>query len=139
MSVEKQLKLFVLPGFFMAIVLVEMKWYGDYFNLLETSLWFDKVMHTIGGAGGCVLAFWGIANLPERGRRLFLQFGLPLAGRAAGVVFGFAWEVCEIEYPIITDYLPQSRLDTIDDLIFGYFGAHIAGEVYEKIWRWRLS
>ncbi len=138
MDFRRQFELFLLPGFQIVVVLVAMWIAGKEIDLLYSSIWFDKIMHTLGGAGACVLIFWWIANWSSSLRWSILRFGLPIAGSLAGLIIGVGWELAEEFIPAMTDYITQSRWDTTFDVVFDFIGESSAGEIYTSRWRWQF-
>lgn len=140
MNTRLQAKLFCIPCILLTTLLAEMAFVVHGYGLFIQSIWFDKIMHTMGGAGSCLLACWIIVNLPGRWRAIILGIGVPLIGRMAGLFFGVAWEVVEAVFPIITNYIPQGEWDTAFDLAFDYIGGYIAGwAISRKVGYGRLS
>jgi hypothetical protein len=137
MRKDIQLKMFVFPGLLLALILAVMRWYGDANDLFVQNLWYDKVMHAIGGLGACALAFWGIANLDEDRKWSILRFGLPIVGLVSAMILGAGWELLEVIFPVITNFAPQSRWDTAFDVLFDGLGGLIAGVHYRRRWRWQ--
>ena len=132
MKFRSQVDFFFLPGIALAIVLVLMFIASREYDLSNQSVWFDKAMHVLGGAGSCSLGCWVIVNLPASLRTRILSLGFPLIGRVSALFFGIDWEVAEALFPIITENIPQGRWDTGFDLLFDYIGGHIAGKLYER-------
>lgn len=130
MELKKQTKLFLVPGILLAVTLAIMRWLGA--DLFVESIWYDKIMHLLGGAGACALACWIIVILPARWRSRLLRVGFPLIGRVSALFFGGLWEWTEALFPIITDYIPQGKWDTAFDMVFDYVGGHIAGRMYKN-------
>ncbi|MCR4280967.1 MAG: hypothetical protein NUV88_01395 [Candidatus Kaiserbacteria bacterium] len=134
---KQQLRLFVVPGTLLAAVLIVMFIIQRVQGLFVDSLYYDKVMHTLGGAGACVLVFLVLANCSRGFRWAILRFGLPLVGLISGLIIGVAWEVVEVLVPAITDYVLQGWWDTFFDLVFDCLGGYIAGKKYQGVWRWQ--
>ncbi|MDO8552127.1 MAG: hypothetical protein Q7S01_01200 [bacterium] len=135
---KKQLRLFVLPGSLLALTLALMMWNGNTFDLFTTNIWYDKIMHLLGGAGACILTLWIASMLTDDTRWKILRFGLPFVGVIGAICFGLGWEGLEDYFPIITDYVIQSSGDTLADLFFDIVGGYISSRYYEEIWRWQL-
>ncbi|MDO8482186.1 MAG: hypothetical protein Q7S75_03865 [bacterium] len=114
-----------------------MRWVGNEQGLFVQNLWYDKIMHTFGGFVTCALVFCGLANCHIGIKWAILRFGLPIAGVEFALFGGSIWEWLEWYYPIMTEYIPQSRLDTTFDIVFDCLGGYIAGHVYNKKWRWQ--
>lgn len=140
MNSRLQAKLFCVPCILLTTLLAEMVFVVHGYGLFGQSIWFDKIMHTMGGAGSCLLACWITINLPRRWRIVILGVGIPMIGRVAGLFFGMLWEVLEAFFPIITSYIPQGVWDTGFDLVFDYIGGYIAGQVllWKAGWYYRL-
>ena len=136
---KKQFKLFVLPGMLSAITLIVMFFFQRVNGLFVESIWYDKIMHTLGGAEACVLVFLVLANCPAGFRWAILRFGLPLVGVASGLLIGLGWEGLERVFLIITDHILQGNWDTFFDVIFDCLGGYIAGKKYQETWRWQLN
>jgi len=129
-------KLFVLPGTLLAVVLAAMFIVQRVNGLFVESIWYDKIMHTLGGAEACVLVFLVLANCPAGFRWAILRFGLPLVGVASGLLIGLGWEGLERIFLI---YILQGNWDTLFDLAFDCLGGYIAGKKYQETWRWQLN
>mgnify|MGYP001571831657 CR=1 FL=1 len=134
---KRQSNLFVLPGMMLAALLIATYIPYRFHGLFADSIWYDKIMHTAGGAGACILVFLILANCPAGFRWAILRFGLPLVGTVSGLVIGLGWEYLEIAFPIITDYVQQGGWDTTFDIVFDCVGGYIAGKYYQEIWRWQ--
>lgn len=76
-------------------------------GLFVDSLYYDKIMHTLGGAGACALVFLALANASDNLKWAILRFGLPTIGMISGLIIGVVWEVAEVLLPVITDYVIQ--------------------------------
>lgn len=137
MKLKKQFRMFLLPGMLLVVTLAVMMLYGKINDLFVSNVWYDKIMHTLGGAGACVLACLIIANLPNYWRAFVLRFvlkmGLPMFGRVSGLFIGWWWEVAETHFPAMTDYVLQGQWDTCFDLVFDVIGGHTAGKIYNRI------
>lgn len=132
MNTRMQAKLFCVPCILLATLLAVMLYLVNVRGLFVDSIWFDKVMHTMGGWGSCLLACWIIVNLPSRWRVMILGVSVPMIGRMAGLFFGIDWEIAEAVFPVITNYIPQGIWDTAFDLAFDYVGGYIAGIVIQR-------
>lgn len=132
MNWQKQFGLFVAPGILLATVLTLMFFLVRVSGLFVESVWFDKIMHVLGGAGACILTLLIVVNLPPRWMSAILRHDFQFIGRMVALFFGIGWEILEAIFPVITDHLPQGQWDTGFDLVFDYLGGHIAGRVYES-------
>ena len=133
MNFSNQLKAFFIPGVLLTVALAVMWLLGG--DILRYGIWYDKIMHTLGGAGACVLACWMIVALPCRWRTLVFRASLPFIGRISALLIGGLWECAEAAFPVMTDYVVQGTWDTIFDLCFDYAGGYVAGEIYNRIFK----
>ena len=111
---------------FIAFLIIIVNYYANFYQVYWIFPWFDIPMHILGGVMVGLFAQTAMDHLDRHKinkKRFILAIG-------SAFIVGFIWELVELHFGV-TDFLgPNSRLDTLKDLMDDIIGGGLS------IWLW---